>query len=229
MTTAISRLFCGLALLVSCGRLSAENKAAERGHAEHVVLVVWDGMRPDFLTEANAPTLWKLAQDGVTFRHHHSIYPSLTNVNSTALTTGARPARSGLLANYEFRPALDDTKFIRTDKLDVVRQGDEQTGGHYLNAPTVAELVEAAGGRTAIVGGKTTSLLHARRPNDKSVTLFSGETLPAAALAPIEKALGVFPDKERTPGIAGDQWTTRALTEILWAHDVPQYSLLWLS
>jgi len=51
----------------------------------HVVVVVWDGMRPDFVSEETTPTLWKLAREGVTFRNHHAVYPSATMVNGTAL------------------------------------------------------------------------------------------------------------------------------------------------
>lgn len=203
--------------------------APERGKAEHVVLIVWDGMRPEFVTEGNAPTLWNLAQSGVTFRNHHSVYPSLTNVNSTALATGVWPARSGLLANYEYRPDLEGAKFIRTDHAPIVQKGDELSHGRYLTAPTIAELAHAAGARTAIAGGKTTSFLHDRRATRGSVTIFSGETRPESALGPIEKLLGPFPDIGRTPGAAGDSWTTRALTESLWKNGVPAYSVLWLS
>ncbi len=207
----------------------AEVFAAPHGPAEHVVLVVWDGMRPEFVTKENAPTLWELAQGGVTFRNHHSVFPTLTNVNSTALATGVFPARSGLLANYEYRPRLERANFIRTDLPSMVKKGDAATDGHYLGAPTIAELVHAAGGRTAIAGGKTASLLHDRNASEGSVTIFSGETVPPAALAGLVKLLGLFPDAGRTPGVPGDNWTTRALTESLWAEGVPPYSVLWLS
>jgi predicted AlkP superfamily pyrophosphatase or phosphodiesterase len=33
----------------------------------HVVVIVWDGMRPDFVSEENTPGLWKLAHEGVIF------------------------------------------------------------------------------------------------------------------------------------------------------------------
>lgn len=49
--------------------------------AEHVVLIVWDGMRPDFVTAENSPTLHALAEKGVFFRNNHAVYPSSTNVN----------------------------------------------------------------------------------------------------------------------------------------------------
>lgn len=201
----------------------------EARNTAHVVVVVWDGMRPDFINETNTPALCQLARDGVVFQHHHSVYPSLTNVNSTALATGVVPARSGVLGNYEYRPALDPRNFIRTDKPAIVRKGDQLTRDHYLGASTIAEMLRAAGGRSAIVGGKTTTLLHDRNATGGSVTIFSGETAPPDALGQIEKGLGPFPDREHVPGIDGDRWTMRALTEVLWAKEIPRYSELWLS
>ncbi len=84
--------------------------SACRGNARsdrHVVVVVWDGMRPDFVSEETTPTLWKLAREGVTFRNHHPVYPSATQVNGTALVTGVYPGKNGVIANYEYRPEID--------------------------------------------------------------------------------------------------------------------------
>src|SRR5690349_11817211 len=80
-------------------------RAAETNH-HRAVLVVWDGMRPDFVTEQNCPTLYQLARKGVTFAHHHSVYPSATEVNGTAISTGAYPAHDGIIGNHEYRPAI---------------------------------------------------------------------------------------------------------------------------
>ena len=52
------------------------------GKAHHVVVIVWDGMRPDFITETNTPTLYRLAHDGVWFDNHHPVYISSTEVNA---------------------------------------------------------------------------------------------------------------------------------------------------
>ena len=82
----ISKRAISILILIICGcgvsgnLVAAPVAAAQR----HVVLVVWDGMRPDFVTEEDAPTLWKLAKAGIVFRNHHSVYPSATNVNGTA-------------------------------------------------------------------------------------------------------------------------------------------------
>ena len=107
----IARLFTVLLFAL----LSTEALAA--GTAARVVVVVWDGMRPDFVTAETTPTLCQLAKQGVTFRNHHAAYPSMTEVNGTALATGVYPAESGIIANKEFRPAINASKKIHTEEL----------------------------------------------------------------------------------------------------------------
>jgi len=194
----------------------------------HVVVVVWDGMRPDFVTEEYTPTLWKLAKDGVTFRNHHAVYPSATNVNGTAIATGVYPNHSGLIANHEFRPRIDNRKPIDVEDPRVVRKGDELSSGKYLAVPTIAELVQQSGGRTVIAASKTVGLLHDRQVDPASakhgITISAGTVLPPDALGPILAAVGPFPKAHSTQ----DNWTTKALTDVLWKDGVPAFSLLWL-
>src|SRR5438046_1814298 len=73
--------------------------AAPKGRAEHVVLIVWDGMRPDFITPQYCPTLYSVAAEGVFFRRHHPVFISTTEVNGAALATGMYPGLNGILAN----------------------------------------------------------------------------------------------------------------------------------
>src|SRR5436190_1351958 len=94
----LPELRCCLAALLACGAWPSEANANNR----HVVVVVWDGMRPDFVTEQNCPTLYQLARRGVTFAHHHSVYPSATEVNGTAISTGAYPDHDRIIANHEY-------------------------------------------------------------------------------------------------------------------------------
>src|SRR5438128_12590166 len=114
----------------------------------HVVVVVWDGMRPDFVTEQNTPTLWKLAQSGVTFRNHHSVYPSATIVNGTAIATGVYPNHSGLLANHDYLPEIDAQKSVDVENVAVVGKADQQSGGRYIGVPTIGELIHYVRGKS---------------------------------------------------------------------------------
>ena len=215
-----------VAIALSCaGRGFAEEKVRAK---RHVVIVVWDGMRPDFVSEENTPTLWKLAKEGVIFRNHHPVYPSATNVNGTAMVTGVYPGKNGVIANYLYRPDIDRKRSVFVETPAVVAKGDELSGGKYVAFSTIAELVQRAGGRTATATTKTVGLLLNRhvdpvRPSN-GVTLFAGKALPGDVLNPIVAALGPFP----SASLQKDVWTTKAATDFLWKDGVPAFSLLWL-
>src|SRR4030095_4426117 len=101
--------------------------ACGAGKAEHVVVVVWDGMRPDFITEQDTPTLHHLAQEGVFFRNHHPVFLSATEVNGTSIATGAYPVHSGIMANKEYRPSINPLMPVGTESSLAVRAGDRLT------------------------------------------------------------------------------------------------------
>ena len=108
------------------------------------------------------PTLHKLAGEGVIFKNHHAVYVSSTEVNGAALATGCYPSRDTILANREYRPALDPLKRIEIESLSLIRKADALTGGRYIPIPTVAEILQRAGHKTAIAGSKPVVLLHDR-------------------------------------------------------------------
>jgi len=149
--------------------------AASTANPRHVILVVWDGMRPDFVTEKYAPTLDKLARAGVRFRNHHAVYPTATDVNGAALATGCYPNRNGLAANLEFRPAINSRQPIDMGDPDSIRHGDEISGGKYLTVPTFVETLRAAGKKVALVGAKSVAMLFDRH-NDWTVVRIKGKT-----------------------------------------------------
>ena len=204
-------------------------------------------MRPDFVGKQNTPTLWKLAHEGVTFRNHHSVYPSATMVNGTAIATGVYPGKNGIIANHVYRPEIDPRHAIDVEIPSVVSKGDDLSGGKYISVPTIAEFIQRAGGRTVIAAAKTVGLLlgrHVPRGSSKpsesasplaegermkvrgssSVTLFAGKSLPGDALGPITDVLGPFPSGH----VQQDAWTTKAVTDFLLKDGVPTLSILWL-
>ncbi len=200
-----------------------------------VVVVVWDGMRRDFITAETTPHLWALAQSGVFFANHHPVYPSSTEVNGVALATGAYPGRSRIAGNKEYRAGLDAQKSVATENPEVIARGDTLSSGHFIALETLAEYLQAKGQRTVIAGAKQVALLHDRRGRAQgdgaavSPVLFEGAARPAGLEKELTAALGVFPPAGKGNKLARDAWTTRALLEVLWRDGVPPYSLLWLS
>ena len=218
--------------------LAAPSAMQAAGKAEHVVVVVFDGMRPDFVTPQFAPNLYSMATNGVFFRNNHCTYISTTIVNGTALATGSYPGRNGILANNDFRPELNWQTSVASEVLDTVRRGDLLHEGRYIAVDTVAELIQDAGFHTYIAGTKAVALVHDRKQrredteaHKNSVTLFRGLTLPRRELEPMQKVNDdkTFPDSFTSPNLASDAWTTKAMINGLWKKGVPKYSLIWLS
>jgi arylsulfatase A-like enzyme len=218
------------ALVFQCCRVAGAPEPV--ASSRHVVLVVWDGMRPDMMTEKNCPVLWRVAQEGVVFRNHHSVYLTATDVNGTALATGVYPRRSGIIANHDYYPGINVAKPVDIETLDAVRKGDRVSDGKYLGAPTIAEVVQKAGRKTAIAAAKSVGLLFDRnsigRQND-SVDVFEGHALPPSAAEAFVTRLGVFPELKQRNYRESDEWTCKALTEVLWKGVLPEFSVLWLS
>ena len=206
-----------------------------RGKAQHVVLIVWDGMRPEFAVEKYAPHLAALRREGVFFANNHPVYPSLTNVNGTALATGAEPGRSGIIGNMEFRPAVDAHKPFDTSEYPDFGQIDSTSLAHYLSVPTLVELLHRSGDRTAVSGSKPVAQLFDRaRERDgeaakNSLVVYRGKVLPKNETGLITTTIGPFPPRLGLPNDSEDAWSTRALTDVLWKTDIPKFSLLWLS
>ncbi len=219
-------------LLASTGAAFA---APDHGEAEHIVVVVWDGMRPDFVNNDNCLTLAALARSGAVFKNNHAAYPSSTNVNGAVLATGLEPGRNGIIANLEFRPEINPQKPFDTSDFPALDAADAKLSPNYLAAPTIAELVQRAGYRTAIAGSKPVAQLFDRarqresEAGRKSVVAYRGKVKPPEAEAAIIGALGAFPTRKHFPNEAEDDWTTRVLTDVLWKNEIPKFSLLWLS
>jgi arylsulfatase A-like enzyme len=222
--------FWATVLLAATTVAKAEAPPGER----HVVVVVWDGMRPDFVSEKNTPSLWKLAQEGVTFQRHHSVYLTATNVNGAAMATGVFPSRNGIIANREFRPAIDGRNIIENAEWETVKKANEVTGGKYVGAPTVAEVVRTAGRKTAVAGTKSVAFLH--DPHGewthaamKDSVKFAAAPMSATLRQETLRLLGPFLIEPANASDERNRYAARALTEVMWRDELPAFSLLWLS
>ena len=206
--------------------------APSDGNIRHVVVIVWDGMRPDFVTEKNTPALFLLSRRGVFFKNHHPVFVSSTEVNGAAIATGDYPCNSRVVANREYRPEIDPLKSVAMESMDTVRKA----AGTYPGAKTVPEILQANGFSTIVAGTKPVAILidpaGTRAPGAaaRSVNLISGTTFaPSGALEEIVKDQGPFPPEVSFPNEKQDNWTAKALTDTLWKDALPAFSLLWMS
>src|SRR5258708_2678042 len=98
-------IFASLIFLGAAPSSAQDTVSAHHGRGRIMILMIWDGLRPDLVTQRDTPNLFRMAREGVRFDRHHSIFPTLTMVNATALATGAPPGINGLEGNVFYLAA----------------------------------------------------------------------------------------------------------------------------
>ncbi|HXR37181.1 MAG TPA: alkaline phosphatase family protein, partial [Candidatus Binataceae bacterium] len=160
-------LSAAMGLLVAAAARSAPTERP-RSAAPLVILMVWDGLRPDSVSPANTPNLYALAHQGVYLAHHHAMYPSLTMVNAATLATGAPPSVTGIIANSMFlgpllegaagpasgplaRARVAPANLEKSDLLSAL-SSTAQFKDRVVDVPSIAQEVLRTGGYFGIVG-----------------------------------------------------------------------------
>ncbi len=133
------RVATGTSAAVVLSTLAPTAFAAVRPRVRVYVLVV-DGLRPDEITPAITPTLYRLREEGTTFPAARSLPVTETLPNHAMMITGMRPDRTGVPANSVYDPDLGK---VRT--LDAAED---------LRAPTLLERLRERGLITASVLSK---------------------------------------------------------------------------
>src|SRR5690349_3397047 len=107
---AVSRRLALVALSLLIVHLMVDSTGvAQTPRRTHLVIVV-DGLRPDYVTPKVMPRLFRLGRRGIVFTAHHSVFPTVTRVNASSFVTGAYPEAHGLLGNTIYVPSASATK-----------------------------------------------------------------------------------------------------------------------
>src|SRR5450759_1611028 len=128
--------------------------AAEQPH--NVVLFVADGLRALVVNHKTAPTMAAIGKSGVWFKNSHSLFPTFTMPNSSALATGHYLGDTGVFGNTIYTgfsvpsAANSVTPFLETDQ--VLGDIDEHFAGNFLNEETLLASARKNGFSTAAVG-----------------------------------------------------------------------------
>ena len=142
---------CGSVLTV----LIQTRTIAWAGKATLNVVMVLDGLRPGSITADETPNLWRLRQEGVNFLNSHSVFPTVTRTNATAIATGTYPDRNGMFGNRLYVREVDPNhSFGNDDHRNLIRL-NEVTGGGMVLAPSLAEILAQRGKTFAVVSSGT--------------------------------------------------------------------------
>jgi Type I phosphodiesterase / nucleotide pyrophosphatase len=157
------------ALALTMVGLQLTTASAEPPH--NVILFVPDGLRALKVTTETAPTMAAIRDKGVNFKNSHSLFPTFTTANASAMATGHYLGDTGDFSNtiYTGYPvgaaAGTVTPFLENDA--VLFDVDEHFDGNYLNEETILKMARGRGFSTATIGklGPTLIFDHSDRVN----------------------------------------------------------------
>ena len=128
--------------------------AADQPH--NIVLFIPDGLRALMVSKETAPTMAAIRDKGINFRNPHSLFPTFTTPNASAMATGHYLGDTGDFSNTIYSgfpvPGAGDsvTPFLESDP--VLGDVDEHFAGDYLDEVTLLKAARDAGISTATVG-----------------------------------------------------------------------------
>lgn len=128
---------------------------AAQPQPHNVVLFVVDGLRPTAVNPVDSPRLYRFARRGVRFANSHSLFPTFTTPNATALATGHYLGDTGDFSNTIFR-GLDGpagqtvVPFIEND--GVLASLNQQFTGNFTGETSLLAAARTKGFSTAAVG-----------------------------------------------------------------------------
>ncbi len=77
-----------------------------------VMLLVVDGLAPEYFQKDTAPHLFRLAQESGFYKTVLGAMPSVTNVNHACILSGKWPEETGVVGNYYYNPITQEEGFI---------------------------------------------------------------------------------------------------------------------
>jgi len=151
-----SRLFLLAAVaIVALAAAFAWSRMANRPH--NVIIFVADGLRSGIVTADTAPALAEVRDQGVDFHNSHSLFPTVTTPNASAIATGHRLGDTGDFANivYAGGPPLPASYGSLTAGLEddpTLTDMDRRFEGNYLGETSLLAAARAKGFSTAAIG-----------------------------------------------------------------------------
>jgi len=179
-----------------------------------VLILVVDGLRPDYVTADIMPRLNALAEGGVRGLAHHAVFPTVTRVNGPTIFTGRYPGGHGILGNSVYLPDVDPSRILNTGDAEDLWVIDQATGGRLLTAPSLGELLAERGLTffAASSGGSGSGALMNHRGAGAGL-VHNAYTIPESLGPVVAEVLGPLPTI--APGTPSVPLVARAVDAVL--------------
>jgi len=217
-----------LGLTLGLALVAGESTLGQPRAATTTVVIVVDGLRPDYVTTELMPRLVRLGQRGIVFNAHHSVFPTVTRVNAATFATGTYPETHGLLGNAVYVPSVNATRSLDTgsrENLEAIARADAP----LLTAPSLGEILQRAGKKLLAVGSGTSGAAFLLNHTVADGAIIHHEfTRPAGLGAHVLEKLGP-PPAHATPNAAQNRRAVDAYLTIGLDEIHPDVTWMWIS
>lgn len=221
MNMTSTRIAVAVALAVAAPR-------AQSAPVRTQLVIVVDGLRPDYVAPEVMPRLFRLGQRGIVFRSHHAVFPTVTPVNASSFVTGAYPETHGLMGNNIYIPKANAVKGLDTGER-VNLEAAERAEGRLLTAPTLSEILKPAGKvLLAVSSGSSGSSYLLNHTLATGGIIHYEYAKPAALAARAAAALGP-PPAHATPNDPQNQYAIDAFLKVGLDEVHPDVTFMWLN
>jgi arylsulfatase A-like enzyme len=145
-------LLLGLSILPAI----AQESATHATQPHNIIIFVADGLRYGSVEPADMPVMSRLKAQGVDFTNSHSLYPTVTTVNASAIATGHYIGDTGDFGNtiYVGAPmiSLKDVPLGFLENDVVLDEMNQKFAGNYLGETSLIAAARARGWQTAVIG-----------------------------------------------------------------------------
>ena len=217
----IHKYFLTIACCLALSGIHAQFKSGD-SDSTRTLIVFFDGLRPDYITPEAMPHLYAFKKKNVYGAQHHSVFPTVTRVNSASYSTGSYPATNGLMGNSVYFPEVSKTSSINTGNAEELQKIAEATHGKLLTAISLGEILQSHGKRMMVFSSGSTGQAFLQNHTISGGAIINPSMiLPASLKDSIYKDLGpVSPDGKH-------KWVTDALIRYGFAADGPLISAIW--
>ena len=192
---------------------------------KRVVVIGWDGLRPDYVTPELTPNLHRLIAGGVRFSGATAVFPSETRPNNASIGTGCFPGRHGITANSLVVRLGDESREINTgspDQLEAIRAQN----GRILVCDTLGDVLAECGGSLATIGSGSPGQTILQNPHGVGWVINRAVRYPASLDQAIVSACGPWPAQGSPSQVVDDY-----LLDVAFGYVVPELDptamILW--
>jgi hypothetical protein len=189
-------ILSGLILIFSSGMTSGRN----------AIIFVADGLRQGSVNEEDAPTMSLVRKEGVFFANSHSLFPTLTTPNASALATGHYLGDTGDFSNVVYTgyplPMLGETQTPAIENDRVLGNLDEHFGGNFLHEETLLSDAAGHGYNTAAIGKLGPTLIQD-----------AGQANPVNGFVPVPKTVIIDDSTGKAGGVPLDPRVAQTLAD----------------